>query len=190
MHTLRTRTAVLVALIVSGLCGLGGCPGVPGVPSPLAGTWSGTLTYHFVTEYPGSSPITMDFTTSYSVTFDDDGYADILGVPTGGGFYPMGGLAEPGDFAQFSLDAEGYTITYTITVRDASHTPTSYNVTLDIDYSATGVVDYTMTGTETVRYSLLADGSLEVYFSMEITGNFEGETTTQSGTLTGTLTRQ
>lgn len=199
MNTARTETVVLLALALCGFCGLGGCPSVPTVPgvsvlpispSPLAGTWNGTLNYHLVAAYPDGPPVAVDFTMSYAVTFNEAGDADTIGLPTGGGFHPMSGFSAPGDFYQFEIDYAGNTVTYTITVRDVSRTPNSYSITLDIDYSCTGVVEYTMTGTETVSYSLLADGSLEVYFSMEITGDFDGEAVSHTATLTGTLTKQ
>ena len=189
MHTVRTQTVVLLALTMCGFCSLGGCFDVP-FASNLAGTWGGTLTYSLVSSVPDNPPITMEFTMSYTVTFSDVGEVDALGLPTGGGLEPMGGLAEVGDFVQFDIDYAGNTVTYTITVTDLSRTADFYSITLDINYSQTGSVNYTMTGTETISYSLLADGSLQVDFSLEMTGDVNGQIITQTATLTGTLTRQ
>ena len=189
MHTVRTQKVVLLALTMCGLSSLGGCFDGPLV-SNLTGTWSGTLTYSFVATVPGVPEVTMDATMSYTVTFNDVGEVDALGLPTSGGVESMQGLAEPGDSVQIEMDYGSGAITYIVTVVALSRTADSYSITLDIDYSVTGSVVYAMTGTETVSYSLLSDGSLLVDFSLEMTGDLNGQTVTETATLTGTLTRQ
>jgi len=195
MRIVRTKTVLLLALTAAGLSGLGGCPPSGGEASPLTGTWSGTLNYHFAVAYSGSAPTTMDFTFPYSVTFNLAGEAEALSLPTGaGGLESMDGLAKAGDSAHFDMQVgTGDTqmaIAYTITVRSVSRDADSYSITLDLTYVATGYMAYTMTGTETISYAVQPDGSLKYDCNLDFTGNLGGQAMTETMTLTATLSRQ
>lgn len=148
---------------------LGGCPKPDGGTGtgngPLAGTWTGTVSYTADLAFGNNPPAGQPFEQPFTVTFDAQDQPDHLDLVIDVNkvvLLSMAKLVNVGDTDKQTFPAGSGDITastdVTATVKSVSHSVGVYSVTLDVVVDITGAGS--LSGSYTLDATTQADGTL------------------------------
>jgi hypothetical protein len=142
------------------------------------GTYSGEMTHvkhEAVVE--GNWKLEQQWTTSFSVTFDESGMPTAFVVPayneTEGGIEFVVEINEVGETVTLNESSGGHDITLTATVVLANYGETSGRVVLNLEHSGQEIVEEEGTGVHVVQYELDGDNllySAETNYEVQLAG--------------------
>lgn len=152
---------------------LSGCPPIEEhkADGPLAGTWTGDVTYAVTVSAEGTGPQSYSFTGPLTVSFTQDGLPDTIDLVAFGhgsevALVPAGDLLAAGDTAEAQVDSTNPTtgqvthITVDVTVNSIENGESATTIELAESITFSGETTGTMAGTFTLQAHAYADNTL------------------------------
>jgi len=171
-----------LAIVLSGVFSLAGCPTptpTPSGPAQTAGAWTGDLSCDVTQSLSGAAGNPVNAARAFSTTINDSGVPTsvrVLGFT--GGPDQDAAISQVGDSATLNSTSGNLAITQIVTVTQARYTSTSADITLSIEYSATGGA-LSQNGTATQTIAIRVSGANLTY-----SANVNYSVTQLAGTIT------